>query len=154
MVAAPHKDLSQMRLTTRTNLAMRTLMYCAVNKDAIVRKHSIAEACSASENHLAQVIHLLARAGFIKTIRGRAGGLCLARPAEQISVGAVFREFEGVLPFTSCSEPGSDCPLAGSCRLQCILANAVEAFYASLDRVTLSDLVKENKGLHDILHHS
>lgn len=140
-----------MRLTTRTNLAMRTLMYCAVNQNSIVRKHAIAEACGASENHLAQVIHLLARAGFLKTIRGRAGGLCLARPSDQINVGAVFRTFESVLPFTNCTEPEGDCPLAGACRLQCEVAKAVEAFYASLDRLTLNDLVSENKPLHQLL---
>ncbi len=55
-----------MRLTTRTNLAMRTLMFCAVNPGRIVRKHEVAEACGASENHLAQVIHLLARQNFLK----------------------------------------------------------------------------------------
>ena len=63
-----------MRLTTRTNLAMRTLMFCAVNPDRIVRKHEVAEPCGASENHLAQVIHLLARKGYIRTQRGRSGG--------------------------------------------------------------------------------
>ena len=68
-----------MRLTTRTNLAMRTLMFCAVNPGQIVRKHEVATACGASENHLAQVIHLLARKGYIKTQRGRSGGLMLAR---------------------------------------------------------------------------
>lgn len=140
-----------MRLTTRTNLAMRTLMYCAVNKNSIVRKHGIAQACGASENHLAQVIHLLARAGYLKTIRGRAGGLCLARPADQINVGAVFRSFEGVLPFTACSEPDGDCPLLAACRLQCEVNKAVEAFYASLDQVTLHDLVMQNKPLHQLL---
>lgn len=56
-----------MRLTTRTNLAMRTLMFCAVNPGQIVRKHEVAEACGASENHLAQVIHMLARKGYVRT---------------------------------------------------------------------------------------
>lgn len=59
-----------MRLTTRTNLAMRTLMFCAVNPDRTVRKHEIAEACNASENHLAQVVNTLAQRGFVDTQRG------------------------------------------------------------------------------------
>jgi Rrf2 family transcriptional regulator, nitric oxide-sensitive transcriptional repressor len=140
-----------MRLTTRTNLAMRTLMFCAVNEDTIVRKHAVALACGASENHLAQVINLLARAGFLKTIRGRSGGLMLARPPAQISVGQVFRVFESVLPFTDCAEQNSDCPLAGACRLQCVLATAVEAFYTRLDAVSLQELVQDNKPLHSLL---
>jgi Rrf2 family transcriptional regulator, nitric oxide-sensitive transcriptional repressor len=140
-----------MRLTTRTNLAMRTLMFTAVNDGQIVQKHTVAEACGASENHLAQVIHLLARNGFLTTIRGRSGGMMLARPPETISVGQVFRVFEGVLPFTDCSEENSSCPLAGSCRLKCVLSEAVEAFYKGLDGVTLRDLVKDNSPLHALL---
>ena len=76
-----------MRLTTRTNLAMRTLMFCAANPQRIVRKQEVAATCNASENHLAQVIHLLAQQGFLRTVRGRAGGLTLARPPEAIKVG-------------------------------------------------------------------
>ncbi|MGV8952566.1 MAG: RrF2 family transcriptional regulator [Cypionkella sp.] len=140
-----------MRLTTRTNLAMRTLMFCAVNPDKIVRKHEVAEACNASENHLAQVIHLLARHGFLRTLRGRSGGMTLARDADQITVGAVFRVFEAVLPFTDCSEAASTCPLRGACRLQCVLNTALEAFYRGLDGVTLAELVDDNAALHQIL---
>lgn len=140
-----------MRLTTRTNLAMRALMYCAANKGQIVRKHAIAEACGASENHLAQVIHLLARRGFLKTIRGRAGGLTLARDAQEISVGQVFRSFESVLPFTDCSEASSSCPLASVCKLKCLLADAVEGFYATLDKTSLADLVEDNTALLTLL---
>lgn len=136
-----------MRLTTRTNLAMRTLMYCAVNPDQIVRKHEVAAACGASENHLAQVIHLLARQGFLRTLRGRAGGLMLARPAQEIRVGSVFRVFEGVLPFTECSDKAGHCPLVGACRLKCVLSDAIEGFYKSLDAVSLDDLVGGNTDL-------
>ncbi len=141
-----------MRLTIRTSLAMRTLMFCAVNNGHIVRKHEVAEACGASENHLAQVIHLLARKGYLKTVRGRAGGLMLGLAPDQIRVGQVFRDFEGVLPFTECSEgEGSTCPLSGVCQLKCVLSEALEAFYARLDTVFLADLVTGNHGLNQLL---
>ena len=141
-----------MRLTTRTNLAMRTLMFCAVNPDRIVRKHEVAESCGASENHLAQVIHLLARKGYLKTQRGRSGGLMLGRPADAIRVGEVFRAFESVLPFTECTEETqASCPLVAACRLKCVLAEALEAFYARLDSVTLTDLVRDNAPLEHLL---
>jgi Rrf2 family nitric oxide-sensitive transcriptional repressor len=141
-----------MRLTIRTSLAMRTLMFCAVNTGRIVRKHEVAEACGASENHLAQVIHLLARKGYLRTVRGRAGGLMLGRGADQILVGQIFRDFEGVLPFTECAEgKDSTCPLSGVCQLRCVLTDALEAFYARLDAVSLADLVTGNQGLGDLL---
>lgn len=141
-----------MRLTTRTNLAMRTLMFCAVNPDRIVRKHEVAETCNASENHLAQVIHLLAQKGFLKTVRGRAGGLMLGRPAADIKVGEVFRSFEAVLPFAECfSGQENNCPLAASCRLKCVLSDALGAFYRELDKVSVADLVADNGDLATLL---
>lgn len=141
-----------MRLTTRTNLAMRTLMFCAVNPGRTVRKHEVAEACNASENHLAQVIHLLAQKKFLHTVRGRAGGLTLGRPAERITVGEVFREFESVLPFTECFSDGENsCPLVGACRLKCVLSDALKAFYSELDRVSVADLVAGNGDLQTLL---
>lgn len=141
-----------MRLTTRTNLAMRTLMFCAANPGRIVRKQEVAEVCNASENHLAQVIHLLAQKGFLKTVRGRAGGLMLGRKAEDISVGDVFRAFEAVLPFAECfAGQENNCPLVGACRLKCVLAEALDAFYARLDRASIADLTCGNDELVEIL---
>ncbi|ESW61700.1 MAG: Rrf2 family transcriptional regulator [Rhodobacter sp. CACIA14H1] len=131
---------------------MRTLMFCAVNAGRTVRKHEVAEACNASENHLAQVIHLLAQKKFLRTVRGRSGGLTLGRPAETITVGEVFREFESVLPFTECSEGAENrCPLVGACRLKCVLDDALRAFYAELDRVSVADLVTGNCELQTLL---
>jgi Rrf2 family nitric oxide-sensitive transcriptional repressor len=127
-------------------------MFCAANPGQIVRKHEVATACSASENHLAQVIHLLARKGYLKTQRGRSGGLTLGRPATAIGVGQVFRDFEAVLPFTECTEhSATTCPLVAACRLKCVLAEALEAFYAKLDSVTLDDLVGGNHALAALL---
>lgn len=141
-----------MRLTTRTNLAMRTLMFCAVNPGRTVRKTEVAQACHASENHLAQVIHLLAQRKFLRTVRGRSGGLMLGHAPEAITVGAVFRSFEAVLPFTDCSEGAANsCPLVAACRLKCVITDALGAFYTELDRITLADLVMGNEDLHNLL---
>ena len=140
-----------MRLTTRTNLAMRTLMLCAVNDGRLVRKAEAAVAVNASENHLAQVINRLGREGFIDTQRGRGGGFRLAMPAAEISVGAVFRAFEAGLPFIECFGEANTCPLRPACRMTAHLARAVEAFYATLDPVTLADLTTCNRSLQAIL---
>src|SRR5690554_2197417 len=101
-----------MRLTIRTNLAMRVLMACAVNGDRILRTQDIAKACNASVNHLFQVVSILQEHGFIRTIRGRSGGLTLAESMERISVGQVFRLIEAPTPFTECFDPEvNTCPL-------------------------------------------
>lgn len=141
-----------MRVTTRTSLAMKTLMYCAVNRDRLLRCAEIAESCGASENHLAQVIHHLGLKGYLRTQRGRAGGLMLALEPQAITVGKVFRDFEAVLPFSECiGQEDGKCPLNGSCRLTCILQEALDAFYARLDKSTLADLVEGNHPLQTIL---
>lgn len=141
-----------MRLTTRTNLASRILMACAVNDGSTVRTAEIARKCNASVNHLLQVVNQLQSSGFIETVRGRNGGLKLARPMAQISIGDVFRIFEAGAPFAECFDPiGNTCPLSEVCRLRSYISRALEAFYHEMDMVTLADLVKGNCGLTALL---
>ncbi|RWR14692.1 RrF2 family transcriptional regulator [Paenirhodobacter populi] len=141
-----------MRLTIRTNLAMRCLMFCAVNNDRIVRKHDIANLCNASENHLAQVVNTLAQQGFIETQRGRSGGMRLARPMDQIGVGEVLRAFEATLPFAECFDPEANtCPLSEACLFRDALSVAIEAFYRAMDDWTIGDLVRDNAALDRLL---
>lgn len=141
-----------MRLTTRTNLALRALMFCAVNDGRVVRKQEMAEYCNVSENHLAQVINGLSHKGYVTTLRGRKGGLKLARPQNEISIGAVSRDFEGAVPLAECFAAGRNtCPITAACRLRGALQRAVEAFYSSLDPLTLADMVDCNVPLYEIL---
>lgn len=140
-----------MHLTIRTNLALRTLMTCAVNPGRLVRKQDVAKAINASENHLAQVINKLAQDGFIATQRGRHGGFRLARAASSISVGHIFRCFEGGLPLVECFSDHNSCPLTHHCRMGPHLKRAVDAFYGALEEVYLSDLTACNAGLEHIL---
>ncbi len=144
-----------MRLTTRSNLAMRTLMFCGVNDTALVRKSDIATACNVSENHLAQVVNSLAQMGFLATQRGRSGGMRLGRAKEEISVGEVLRNFEAGVPFVECFDADlNSCPLTAGCRLRVALEVAQEAFYSALDPISLQDLLHDNHTLQAILRHS
>lgn len=141
-----------MRLTTRTNLAARVLMFCAANPGTQVRSAQIAAACNASANHVARVVQQLQSEGFLSTRRGRTGGLQLARPPSAISIGTVFRLFETEIPFAECFDPvANTCPLTGTCRLKRYLTRALDAFYQELDRVTLDDLTQGNCGLDRLL---
>lgn len=140
-----------MRLTIRTNLALRTLMVCAVNTGHLVRKCDVARIINASENHLAQVINQLGQLGFLTTHRGRQGGFELGRNPADIHVGHVFRAFESDTPFVECFGSDNACPLAGSCRLGQHMTQAIDAFYRVLDEVTLADLVDCNETLERVL---
>ena len=126
-----------MHITTKSLLALRTLMTCAAQPERQFRKHEIAAELGASENHLAQVVHQLGRKGFLTTQRGRAGGLRLAHAPKDITLGAVLRQFEHDLPLVE------DCegPLASA------FAEAEEAFYARMDAVTLAGLLGNSPAL-------
>ena len=141
-----------MRITKRTNIAIRLLMFCTAHQGRLVTKHEIAARCNASENHLAQVINQLAQLGVIHTQRGRTGGLELARPPEEIRIGEIFRILEAPVPLTECfADVDNTCPLTDACRLRFALQDAAEAFYLRLDDVTLDALVCNNTALLAIL---
>lgn len=141
-----------MRITKRSNIAMRVLMYCAANAEGLVTKSEIADRCNTSESHLAQVINKLARLGYLRTQRGRSGGVALARPAEQIVIGEVFRHLEAPVSAAECfADVDNTCPLVSACRLRVALAGAVQAFFARLDEITLDALVCDNPGLKALL---
>ena len=141
-----------MRVATRTNLAVRVLMFCAVNADRLVKTAEIAAICNCSAHHMAHVVQRLHASGVVDTTRGRAGGIRLARPMDQISIGAVVRLFESDIPIAECFNPTANtCPLVGACRLRNYLTRALEAFYHELDMVTLEDLVRGNCGLTELM---
>jgi Rrf2 family nitric oxide-sensitive transcriptional repressor len=140
-----------MRITKRTNIAIRLLMFCAANEGRLVTKSEIAERCNTSESHLAQIINKLGQLGFLHTQRGRTGGVTLGRPMAEIRVGEVFRKLEENTPVAECfADVDNTCPLTSACRLRVALVDAVEAFYAHLDEVTLDALVCDNEALFTI----
>jgi len=146
------KGCFDMRITKRTNIAIRVLMYCGVNGDRLVTKSEIAARCNASENHLAQVINQLAQLGYLNTQRGRNGGMELARPMAEIQIGAVFRAIEAGVPLAECfADVDNTCPLVDACLLRHAIAGAAEAFYAHLDNVMLDKLVCGNHALEQLL---
>ncbi|MXP62397.1 Rrf2 family transcriptional regulator [Roseomonas sp. M0104] len=132
-----------MRLTLHTDYALRALIYLGLRPGRRVSIREIAAAHRISENHLVKVVHNLGRGGFIETVRGRGGGLQLARPPEQIRVGDVVRFTEEDMALVACfqSAEGAGCALVNACRLQSLLGEALGAFMAVLDGRTLADLL-------------
>jgi len=137
-----------MRITKRTSIAIRVLMFCSANEERLVTKAEIAKRCKISESHLAQVINQLAQLKYLSTQRGRNGGIALARSEQDISVGEVIRQIEANAPETEClANADNTCLLADVCGLKLALADAVEAFYAHLDQITLEALMRDNEPL-------
>lgn len=143
-----------MKLTTFTDYCLRVLIYLAADPDRRATIAQIAGAFDVSEHHLVKVVHFLGRQGWVRTLRGRGGGLVLAKPAAAIGIGLVVRDSEGAAQPAECFGHGasSSCAIAGCCRLSGVLAEAVAAFYAVLDRYTLADLVHNREALAGVLH--
>ena len=132
-----------MRLTTFSDYAFRVLIYLGSAPQSLATIADIAKAYGVSENHLMKVVHQLARLGYVETVRGKGGGMRLARPPGEINVGEVLRATEDGFDIVECmGEGGSDCRIARACALKGALGEAVEAFLATLDRYTLADLVR------------
>ena len=141
-----------MRLTTFTDYSLRVLMYLALDPERLATIPEIAAAYGISENHLMKVVHQLARTGVIESIRGKGGGVRLARRPEQIRLGEVVRTSEGNAAVVECFSPASNsCRIAASCRLAGVLAEAFDALYESLDAYTLADIVANRQVLRRIL---
>lgn len=141
-----------MKLTAFTDYSLRTLMYLAAQPDRRFTIAQIAADFDISENHLTKVVHFLGQCGWLTTVRGKGGGLSLAMDAIAIGVGDVVRQTEGAaLPAECFGEETSRCPIAPVCRLRNVLGEAVEAFYAVLDRHTLADIARNHQALAGIL---
>jgi Rrf2 family nitric oxide-sensitive transcriptional repressor len=141
-----------MKLTTFTDYSLRVLIYLGTEPDQRATIAGIAASFDISESHLTKVVHFLGKKGWVTTVRGRGGGIALGRPAVSIVIGEVVRQSEGALLPAECFErQDSHCPIAGPCRLRAVLGEAVEAFLAVLDRVTLADLVLNREALAPML---
>ncbi|MEM9957657.1 MAG: Rrf2 family transcriptional regulator [Pseudomonadota bacterium] len=133
-----------MHMTLRSNHAMRLLMYCAVNDGRVAPVSDIARACNMSEAHLGKIANALAAGGFVQTLRGRRGGVRLARAPEDLNVGEIIRATELGYCLVEClAAEGNTCPLTEVCKFRSVMSEALEAFLRVLDRYTLADLVNE-----------
>jgi Rrf2 family nitric oxide-sensitive transcriptional repressor len=141
-----------MRLTAFTDYSLRVLIYLAAQPGQRATIAEVAEAFGVKENHLTKVVHFLGRAGLLSNVRGKGGGLDLARPPAQIVVGQVVRQTEGAaMPAECFAEDHGHCRITRLCRLRGVLGEAVDAFYAALDRYTLADLVRNRQALSRVL---
>lgn len=140
-----------MQLDKFTDYALRVLMTLAVRAPARVATSEIAAIFGLSENHLSKVATRLAREGFVVSERGRTGGLTLARPADQISVGAVVRALKRDDPVVECFGTDRSCLILPACGLREPLAQAQEAFFAALDGVSLADATRSRRALDALL---
>ncbi|QNT79547.1 Rrf2 family transcriptional regulator [Entomobacter blattae] len=139
-----------MQLTRYTDYALRVLMYLGTSDDRLASIHEIAIVYNISQNHLMKVVHDLGKKGYVETLRGRNGGLRLAKKPSEINIGQVIRETEDNFQLVKCSS----CIIITKCTLISALDLALHAFLEVLDRYTLADILAEPEGLKKIFSHS
>lgn len=128
-----------MKLTRYTDYALRVLMHLAARPERLSSIGEIARSYGISQNHLMKVVHDLRKAGYIAAVRGRSGGIRLARPPSEINVGEVVRHTEEGFDLVDCGS----CIIAPACGLTGVLGEALRAFMRTLDGYTLADLVAD-----------
>lgn len=131
-----------MHLTSYTDYALRVLVYVGLKGGEIATIAEIAERFGISRNHLMKIVHRLGTLGYLRTTRGKGGGIRLARPPGRIRVGDVVRAMEEDLTIVECF--GLDpvrCRIEPACVLRDLFGRALRAFFAELDRHTLADLL-------------
>lgn len=141
-----------MQLSKFTDYALRTLMHLAVADEHMLTTRQIADIHRAKYNHLAKVTQWLVREGYVTSLRGRSGGLRLAKPIDEINIGHLARGLESKTDIVECMRAdGGNCILSPACGLTRALEEAQDAFFGSLETLTLADLTKQNSGVARLL---
>lgn len=131
-----------MRLTQHTDYALRVLIYLGEHPDRRVTIKEVAEFFTIPRSHVMKIVSRLVQEGLLHGLRGRGGGIRLARETTTISVGDVVRRMERDFALVECFADRTRCALDSGCHLKVVLAGALDAFLAHLDQVTLAELVR------------
>jgi Rrf2 family nitric oxide-sensitive transcriptional repressor len=134
-----------MRLTNFSDYALRLLIYAAARNDRLVTIEETAKVYGVSRAHLMKIANMLTRAGYLKAVRGRSGGLMLAKMPDKIRLGDVIRATEPDFALVECFATDNECIITSRCRARGVLKEALGAFLATLDRYTLADLMLRPK---------
>jgi len=143
-----------MQITKFSDYALRILIHLAATDEDLMSTRDVAKMQDLPFNHLAKITQWLAHEGYVESVRGRYGGMRLAKPTNEISIGALLRKSEQGSPLVDCmKEEGGCCAMTPACGLLPLLTDAQEAFYAALDDKTLEDVFAGHRGMWSLLKH-
>lgn len=141
-----------MQITKFSDIALRAMMAVALDPDRLFGIRELSNRFRVSNNHMVKVVHSLVGSGYLRSVRGRNGGIKIARLPSDITLGEIVRSTETTTRIIDCKT--ADCPLFPECNLQGILNEANDAFYASLDQYFLSDVASSNGELEKVINAS
>ncbi len=141
-----------MCLTTFTDYCLRALMYVALKGGKLATIDEISDRYAINRNHLVKVIFRLGQLGYLDTVRGKGGGIRLAKDPARINLGTLVRETEDDWALVECFQDRDClCVIEPACVLRKALRQALDAFFKTLDEYTIVDLLKPSRNLARLL---
>ena len=135
-----------MKISTKGRYALRMMIEFGLNPNQCTKISQVAARQGISEKYLEQIVTVLLRAGYVRSIRGAQGGYMLTRPAEEYTVGLILRQAEGSLSPVSClDDEVNQCDRAGQCVSLTVWKQIKDAIDQVVDHVTLADLIEEQR---------
>ncbi|KTC80470.1 Rrf2 family transcriptional regulator [Legionella cherrii] len=140
-----------MQLTQFTDYSLRALIYIAIKQNTCTID-DIACVYDISRNHLIKIIHNLSKLGIIKTIRGKNGGLMMAKNPADINLKALVLQLEPHFDLVPCfNKDKANCCIAPTCKLRKLLLDAQNAFFTVLEQFSLEDIIQNKVELYPLL---
>lgn len=135
-----------MKISTKGRYALRMMIEFGMNPDQCTKISQVAARHGISDKYLEQIVSLLHRAGYVRSIRGAQGGYMLTRRPEEYTVGMILRQTEGSLSPVPCLDDEiNQCEQAGRCSTLTVWQQIKDAVDQVVDNVTLADLIEEQK---------
>ncbi|NLZ81566.1 MAG: Rrf2 family transcriptional regulator [Clostridiales bacterium] len=132
-----------MRISTKGRYALQMMLHLSINGNGdYIKIKEIAESLEVSDKYLEQIVTLLSRAGFVKSVRGASGGYKLAKEPHFYTVGMILRLTEGSLAPVACLDDETDsCSKIEECATIEVFKRLDEAIKSVIDTTTIADLV-------------
>lgn len=142
-----------MRLTMYTDYSLRVLIFLASKQqEELTTVQEISDAYQISKNHLTKIVHSLGKLQLIETVRGRGGGIRLSVDPKDINIGELVRKTEDDFHLVECFDPSKNmCVLSSACQLKGVLYEALQAYFAVLDRYTIADFIRNKDEIRALL---
>lgn len=142
-----------MRLTMYTDYSLRVLIFLASKQqEELTTVQEISDAYQISKNHLTKIVHSLGKLQLIETVRGRGGGIRLSVDPKDINIGELVRKTEDDFHLVECFDSSKNmCVLSSACQLKGVLYEALQAYFAVLDRYTIADFIRNKDEIHALL---
>ena len=142
-----------MNLKKYTDYALRVLLFTGMKHEGeLASIKEISQVFDISQHHLGKIVFELNKMGLIETIRGRNGGIRLAKPAEEINVGIVVRQLENDFVLLECFDKGiNHCVISPGCTLKHVFNKALHAFFKVLEEYTIKDLIENEEELKALM---